>query len=248
MVKIAQIAMVLINFYCLGQNNEFLFKDFNNPALLKQINTPALYTKHSIINHDFGIKAHKIGAVIKFRRQPIQASYHQYGYTKYKEQKFTLSTAQKISSKINFGLNLNLHRAISPGFQKQYTVSIDLGWNYVNKHYEVELFIENPFNSSYVKNDITSRLILCGRYHWNVNLTSIIQAEESLAPNSHVQHELKYSYENSFNMSIIHALTISQYGIKIGYIKEPFEFYTSYKTHAWANRIGLSLIYHPTNG
>lgn len=248
MTKTAQIAMVLVSFCCLGQNTDFLFRDYNNPALLKNITATTLYTQHSIINPEFELTAHKIGSVFELWNRTFHSYYYQYGYTHYKEQEFTLSSLQKISSKVHFGVNLNLHNASSPGFNKHQSVSFDLGWSYQNNRYEIDLFMENPLNNSYVKNDIESRMIISGRYKWNSNLASILQIEESLLTSSYAQHELKYSYENSFSLSILHTFTTSQYGLRFGYNKEPFEIRTSYKSHPWANKIGFSLIYQPFNG
>ena len=245
MIRRAQIAMVLISFCCPGQNNDFLLRDYNNPALLKNIRSSTLYTTNLLLNPEFNIKSHSVGIVLRLGKRPIQSCYSQFGYKHYKEQKFSLSSVQKISSKINFGLNVNLHRLKSHAFKEYKSVSFDIGWHFQSNSYEIDLFIENPFNSGFVKNDIPSRMILSGLYRWDVNLTSIIQIKESILSESYAEHELKYNYENSLSMSIIHALTTKELGLKFGLKKDAIEIQTTYKTHPWGSRVGLSLVYQP---
>lgn len=248
MIKTAQIAIVLANFCCVGQNTEFLLKDYSNPALLRNITATTLYTGHSIINPQFDIKSNKIGSVYRLWDRTFHTSYDQYGYKQYKEQKITVSSFQKISTNVYLGLNINLHRAAGLGFKKHHSISFDMGWNYQNKRYEIDLFIENPLNSAYVKNDIESRVIISGLYRWTAHLQSILKIEESYLTNSSRQHELKYVYENAFIVSLIHNFANTQYGFSLGYKKEPFQILTTYNSHPWANKLGFSLIYQVFDG
>lgn len=236
-----------MSFYTYAQNTENLLKDYVNPCIIEEFNTPTFYTQINILNAEFGIHESKIASIFKLQNRAFQLTYRQYGYTLFKDSKYSISSTQKLNSKMNLGLNINLHQLHIHRAEKYQAISFDIGYNYKADKYEFHLFLENPLNNNYVENDLESRFILNSLYHWNPNLYSELQFEESIHSGFHLKHQLTYAYQNLLSLSILQAFKPFEYGFRLGYKKGAFQFYSQHKKLTWTNTTGFVLIYQPEN-
>lgn len=238
---------MLMSFYSYAQNTENLLKNYFTPCILEEFDTITFYTQVNVLNPEFGIHDSKVASIFKLQDRPFQLAYRQYGYKLFKDSKYSISSTQKLNSKMNFGLNINFHHLYISGAEKHHALSFDLGYSYKADTYEFYLFLENPLNNNYVENDLESRFILNGLYYWNANLYSDLRFEESIHTGFHLNHQLTYSYQNFLTLSILQAFQPFEYGFRLGYRKGAFQFYSQYKKLTWTNATGITLIYQPGN-
>jgi len=246
-MKIIQFTLVFMSFCTYAQSTENLLKDHFNPCIIEEFDTTTFYAQVNILNPEFGIHNNKIASIFKLKNSPFQLAYQQYGYKLFKDSKYSISSTQKLNSEMNFGLNINFHQLNISGAEKHHSLSFDLGYSYKTDTYEFHLFLENPLNNNYVKNDLESRFILSSLYYWNPNLYSNLEFEESLHPGFHIKHQLIYSYQNFLSLGILQAFHPFEYGFRLGCKKGAFQIYSQYRKLTWTNATGFALIYQPGN-
>jgi len=236
---------VLINIYACGQNTENLLKNHFNPVFSEELKAIKFYSQINILNPEFGIHNSKSHIFFKVQKRSYQLGYEQYGYKLFKDSEYIISSNQKLNGRTNLGLSMNLHHLKVYETEKHTAISFNLGLSYKVEQYELYLFIENPLNNNYVKNDLESRFILNTIYYWNTNLHSDLQFEESIHTGFHLKHRLSYNYQNSFNLSILQAFRPFEYGFRLGYKKGEFQWFSQYKKQAQSYSTGIGLIYQP---
>jgi len=247
MIKLIQVTLVLMSFCAHAQNTKNLLKTHFNPCILEEFDTSTFYSQVNILNSEFGVHDSKIASIFKLQNRPFQLAYQQYGYKLFKDYKYSISSAQKLNSKMSLGLNINFHQLYISGAEKHHALSFDLGYSYKADTYEFHIFLENPLNNNYVENDFESRFILNSLYYWNANLYSDLQFEESLHTGFHIRHQLTYSYQNFLSLSILQAFHPFEYGFRLGFKKGSFQIYSQYRKLTWTNATGFALIYQPGN-
>jgi len=247
MIKLIQVTLAFMSFCAHAQNTKNLLKTHFNPYILEEFDTTTFYSQVNILNIEFGIHNSKIASIFKLQNRPFQLAYQQYGYKLFKDYKYSISSAQKLNSKMSLGLNINFHQLYISGAEKHHALSFDLGYSYKADKYEFHIFLENPLNNNYVENDFESRFILNSLYYWNANLYSDLQFEESLHTGFHIRHQLTYSYQNFLSLSILQAFHPFEYGFRLGFKKGSFQIYSQYRKLTWTNATGFALIYQPGN-
>ena len=247
MIKLIQLTLVFMSFCAYTQNRGNLLKDHFNPCNVEEFDTTTFYTQISVLNSEFNIHDSKIASIFKLQNSPFQLAYQQYGYKLFKDSKYSISSTQKLNSKMNFGLNINFHELHISGAEKHHALSFDIGYSYKTDTYEFQLFLENSLNNNYVENDIESRFIINSLYYWNPNLCSDLQFEESIHSGFHFNHQLTYSYQNFLSLSILQAFHPFEYGFRLGCKKGAFQIYSQYRKLTWTNATGFALIYQPGN-
>jgi len=246
-MKLIQLTCVFMSLLAQAQNTEKLLYDHFNPIHLQEFETAVFYSQVDILNSEFGLHKSKIASIFKLQNRTFQFAYHQYGYQHFKESKYSLSSAQELTSKMNLGLNINVHFLSITELEKLHSISFDIGYSYKSDTYEIRLFLENPLNNRYIENDLESRFIVSSRYYWNSNLFSELQLEESIHSGFKVSHQLEYTYKDFLSLSILQSIHTLEYGFRLGYKKERFQFYSQYRKLTWTNSTGFALIYRLTN-
>lgn len=236
---------VLISICACAQNTENLLKNHFNPVFIKELNTIKLYSQINIINPEFGIHNSKYYIFIKAQKRTFQIGCEQYGYKLFNDSEYSISSNQKLNGRTNLGLSMNLHHLKIYETEKHTALTFNIGLSYKVEQYQLYIFLENPINNSYIKNDLESRFILNTLYYWSTNLHSDLQFEESIHTGFHLKHRLSYNYQNSFNLSILQAFRPFEYGFRLGYKKGAFQWYSQYKKQAWTYSTGIGLIYQP---
>jgi len=247
MMKLIQLTCVFIGIFAHAQNTDNLLKNHFNPTLLQGFETNLFYSQVTILNSEFGLHDSKIASIFKLQNRAFQLAYHQYGYEHFKESKYSISSVQKLNTKMNLGLNINFHFLSITEIEKLNSLSFDIGYSYKSDKYEIRLFLENPLNNTYIENDLESRFIISSLYYWNSNLFSEIQFEESINADFKASHQLGYSYKDYLSLSILQSFHPLEYGFRLGYKKDHFQFYSQYRKLTWTNSTGFALIYKMDN-
>tara|TARA_B100001057_G_C22817388_1_gene938006 strand:- start:1299 stop:2045 length:747 start_codon:yes stop_codon:yes gene_type:complete len=228
-----------------AQNTENPLKNHFNPAFIQELDATLFYSTIDILNLEFGLHKSTFNALLKSKNRNYQMGFDNYGYDLFNDAKFSISSSQNLNGTTTLGLGINIHHLQIYGIEKHSSASFNLGLSYITKHYRLYLFIENLLNNSYVENDLESRFILNGLYYWNTNLHSDLQLEESMHTGFHLKHRLSYNYQNYFNLCILQGFRPYEYGLRLGYKKGAFQWFSQYKKQAWAQTTGIGLIYTP---
>jgi len=247
MMNLIQLTFVFLGLYAHAQNAENLLNNHFNPTHLQGFERTVVYSQATILNREFGLHDSKIASIFKLQDRPFQLAYQQYGYEHFKESKYIISTVQNLNTKMNLGVNLNFHHLGITESETLKALSFDIGYSYRSDTYEIRLFLENPLNSSYIENDLESRFIVSGEYYWNSNLFSGLQLEESIHTGFKASHQLSYVYKNYLSLSILQSIKPLEFGFRVGYKKERFQFYSQYQKLTWTNSTGFALIYQLNN-
>jgi hypothetical protein len=242
-MKYILLTSIILGYSAYAQNTHDILRSYFNPSTIYTFNDEVIYTHTDILNAEFGIINSKVGSIFNASNRPFHLSYQQFGYKHFRESKFSISTASRLSTNMSIGINFNLNSLAITDNEKLNALDFDLGFSLIKELYQVRIFIENPFNNSYINNDIESRFIINGVYFWNRNLASEVQFEESIHTGFHGQHLLRYTYKDVFSLQIIQSINPFEYGIRFGYKKDQVQFYTQFQKLAWTNSTGFALIY-----
>lgn len=242
-MRLIQLTFVMLSCCSYAQNTNDFLKDYFNPSLLSSFDSTIFYSHTTVLNPEFGIHRSKVASLFKISNKPFHLAYQQYGYKHFKESKYSLSSANKLSTKTTLGLNINLHSLVITEHDILTALSFDLGLNYQEENYEIRLFLENPLNNNYIENDLESRFIAAALYYWAPSLFSDIQLEESIHSGFNIRHQLNYAYKDYLSLSILQSIRPFEYGMRLGYKKDRLQFYTQYQKLSWTNSTGFSLIY-----
>ena len=242
-MKLIRAILLICSISTYAQNPENLLNRNINPSLLSNFDTLLFYTSINIIATSFGLHESEIGTAFKLKKRQFQSSITQYGYKSFKESKLTISSVQKLSKSINIGLALNYNHIYISDSPNYNAISFDLGLGIKRERLELYVLLQNPYNSSYLENDIESRFSLNTRYYWNENLSSELNVVESLHTGLSINHRITYNYLNTLQLAIIQGVKPFEYGFILGYKKKKIKIFSQYYKYSFTHSTGFLLIY-----
>lgn len=244
-MKLITLFMLCFSASIYAQNNYFFLDRYLNPSILNDLNTPTYYLNNTTLNQEIGLYERELGYVFRIKNNVYKTSLYQYGYNKFQETSFKISTAKKLSKSIELGVRLSYNYLNIYELENLSTVSFDLGFGIRRKRYILRLLLENPLNASYIENDLESQFIISSMYLWTNNLTSEIRFEESLQSGLNLLHRIKYCYKTRVSLLLSQRVKPMEYGYGLGYKLKNFEFYSQYIKYSYTNALGICIVYTP---
>ena len=230
-----------------AQTSEILLDRSINPSALLDFNTPAYHLNFTMLNQKIGLNVREVGSIFRIKNNVYQSTVYQYGYEKFQESSFRISTAKKLSNTIEVGLRVSYNYLYIYEFDNLSAVSFDLGFGFKKDRFVLRLLLENPLNAAYRENDLESQFIISSRYWWTESLNSTIRFEESLLSGLSILHRIKYSYRSRVSLLISQRLKPLEYGYGLGFKIKNLQFYSRYIKYSYTNALGLCIIYTPKN-